>query len=110
MTIEITYAANGVTQTKEVIPHDTFLSVIKPSKERLYLLEGELSNKQLKLTEAERLSRKAEIETLRQTLAPFASPFCTDQSPIYMALGTGILSLPENQGGDHKVSISVISN
>jgi len=109
MIIQITYA-NGATQQKQVISHDTFLTVIKPSKERLYLLEGELSHKQLKLTEAERNERKAEIITLKETLQPFAFPFCTDQSPIYMALETGILSLPENQGGDHKVKIVVISN
>ena len=109
MTIEITYA-NGVRQIKQVIPHDTFLTVIKPSKERIYLLEGELSNKKSKLTEVERNAYKAEIASIKERLLPFASPFCTDQSPIYNAIATGILVLPENQGGEHKVKIIVVSN
>jgi len=109
MTIEITYA-NGARQIKQVISHETFLTVIKPSKERLHSLESELSNKKSKLTEVERNACKAEIASIKETLLPFASPFCTDQSPIYNALPTGILVLPENQGGEHKVKIIVISN
>jgi hypothetical protein len=93
-----------------VISHETFLNLIKPSRERLHELESQLSNKQLKLTEAERKAKKEEIEVIKERLKPFTTPFCTTESPIYNAIETGILILPENQGGSHKVSMKTFSN
>lgn len=106
MNIEITYlnidGSSKAIQIKKVIPHSIFDILIKPAKERLYIL-GQIPQKKIKPEEI------LEIDALNRALIPYRGEWCTDQSPLGLSIKTGILSLTENQGGDHNVKIKIIS-
>jgi len=100
MKVEFTFKG-GAVQVKEIIPHETFLDVIKPSKERLNILS---------LIESKKLSeeQKKEIVDLESKLEPYKNGgWCTDQSAFGLSVHNGLLVLPENQGGVHEVSIKI---
>lgn len=96
LTLTITYA-NGITQHKEVIEQSVFDNVILPNKKRLHLL------KTLKQTP----EIQNEIKWIQQILEPYNFPFCTNGSPIFKSVETGLLELGENQGGTHIVQSSL---
>lgn len=80
---KITYE-NGVIQFYNLISHNDFINVIKPTKDKIYDLEKE--NKFKPTIESNKLK-----EYLINT---FSSNFFTTESPLFKALETGILVLP----------------
>lgn len=98
--IIITYS-NGITQEYYVISHQNeYLAIIKPSKLRLYEIDGFNKNQKKKYEE--------EVRILNTLLSDFKFKWCTDESPIYLSHKTQILSLHENQGKDIKVKTTLI--
>ena len=83
--------SRGVIQEKYLISHKDYIKVIIPILDKIYNLT---IKKQLKAASIMKLANKiVKIE------------FFTDKSPLYEAFQTGILSLPESQGGKTKCKI-----
>ncbi len=113
MKFKIRYRNSGITQEMEMIPHSTYLNIIKPTKDQIHLLESKLNNHKLKLTKDEREIVKTEIITLQNIIKSHPSNFCTSESPIGKAVrsmyyNTGRLELPENQGGTQWILIEML--
>ena len=87
---QITYK-NGVVQEKNLISHSDFENIIKPTNDRIYDLIRDKSNVEANSLEVKLL--KAELKE------KFGSEWFTDNSPLFEAITTGILELPESQGG-----------
>ena len=86
---------NGMVQEKDLISHSDYVNIIKPYNDKIYdLIKEKLDN------EADLL--KAELNSM------FGSEWFTDASPLFEASKTGILSLPENQGGNHPCKVERI--
>lgn len=92
---KITYA-NGFIQTKDLISQSDYDSVLVPLKNQIQELEknGKESVKSKEL--------KNEIKEM------FGSNFFTDDSPLYKAIETGYIELPESQGGKQKCKLELI--
>lgn len=85
-------------QYKNLIKHEDFLNVIKPTEEKIAELEKDKSNQSLSI-----------ISNLKKILLEdFGEQWFTDKSPLFFAIKSGILSLPKNQGGDLKILIQKI--
>jgi hypothetical protein len=93
----ITYN-NGLSQTKVLISHSDYESVIKPTELKIYEIERANGGKPTAATK----SMKAELK------AQFGEHWFTDKSPLYYAMLTGILELPKHQGGSQTCTISKI--
>ncbi len=87
----ITYS-NGVTQKKRLIPQSDYNNIIRPK-----LIEAEKFF--AKNDKAKGNALKAEIK------AQFGDNYFTDESPLYEAIESGILSLPKIQGGNTACTI-----
>lgn len=88
---QITYA-NGVTQTKNLIAQASFYDVIKP----LSFIADELDG----------LKRKREAAIIKSHLKKmYGEHYFTNDSPIFRAINTGMLQLPEIQGGTHSCKV-----
>ncbi len=106
MKIEIDYL-NGVIQTKKVVPHDEYESIYKYNKTEILRLDKE--SEKNGISKDEKKLFKDEIKRLESVVSKFDSePWCTDKSPIGLAIKTGVIELPLNQGGSHKVNIKII--
>ncbi len=90
--------ANGMVQFCNLISHSDYESIIIPTKEKI----SELSLKKEGLAEAKELKRYLK--------AQFSDNYFTDKSAMFNAIETGILSLPEHQGGDHKCTVVEVVN
>ena len=94
---QITYE-NGISQTKNLISHDDYLNIIIPTQDFIYELERKNKFKETK-----------ESKQLKNGLKnSFGSLWFTDQSPLYYAMLTNILTLPPAQGGEHKCFLKKI--
>ncbi len=97
------YEYPKVTQIKRLITKEEFVEYTKLSFE---LDAAEVILKKQK-------KNPAAIEKVRELkiqLKPFKFPFFVIGSPLYLAIETGILSLPKTQGGDHMVKITILEN
>jgi hypothetical protein len=95
-TYTITYDGN-ISQEKNLIEHSDYICVIKPTNQKITELEMKqpLSN-----------NTKKKIKALKQELLEmFGENWFTNQSPLFEAMETGILSLPKQQGGDHNCKV-----
>ena len=94
----ITYQ-NGVIQEKDLINHDDYESIMKPTKDLIYDL---ISTKDINdLKEANKLKNDLKLM--------FGDSWFTNKSPLYQAFHTGILSLPKSQGGNSKCIVKLIN-
>ena len=94
---QITYK-NGVVQEKNLILHSDYKHIIIPKEDRFYELSKD--KKSLTQTEIEEM-----IQIKNDLFQMFGDEWFTDNSPIFKAINTGILSLPLSQGGDHQCEI-----
>ena len=92
MTAKITYQ-NGFIQNRKVIPQVTYNEIIKPLLNEAHQLEIDKLDK----------ASKANKSYIKKCYGDFI----TDESPIFMGLHTGILELPNQQGGNQKIKIEV---
>lgn len=93
----ITYQC-GTRQAKHLVRHDKYVGVWLPTQDRIYDLER--ANKWKKTPESKALRAKL--------VQQFGHEWFTDESPLYGALITGVLSLPPHQGGDTVCKIEEI--
>jgi hypothetical protein len=100
---KITYDC-GTTQEKDLIDHDDYLNIIKPKEKRIYELSCVPKDDPGK-EEANR-----EMNALKKEVFELVGDsWFTNQSPLFEASKTGILSLPETQGGNKKCSVIQIN-
>lgn len=90
----ITYH-NGVTQEKDLISHTDYENIVKPLQDQIHDLETEKKDKEAG-------------ELKRQLKQMFGDNWFTDKSPIYEALKTGVLSLPQTQGGQTTCKVEAV--
>lgn len=105
MKIKIEYS-NNFTQVKQVISQHIFDTIVKPNQISKYELEVQLKDKATSNNKKQILLQ--ELKIIKQNLEQFNFPFVTDESPIYNALNTDLLVLPEHQGGTHKIKITML--
>lgn len=96
--ISITYD-NNVTQIFEVIRRSFYDNTISPLNDREYEIEC-MNTKQFK-------KHKHKFIEIKNKLKSFGN-WCTDDSPIFNSIETQLLSLGDNQGGDHQVKSKFI--
>lgn len=94
---------NGVTQTKNLLSHSEFLNVIKPAQQKAYDLEVQSYHVGSKV-KAKLLKEAKEIKA--KLVKDYGQFWFTDQSPLWKAHETRILSLPPHQGGDIPCQVS----
>lgn len=93
---EITYERNGFTQIKQLISKDDYGTILKPLLKIITLIEDDnkgRENKESKLLK----------ESLKLMFGNYKDCF-VEGSAMHTSLKNGIISLPPQQGGDHKVS------
>ena len=101
---EIIYSS-GVKQECYLISHLDFLTVIQKKKDEIAELQNHPDNRKPKTKEY----HDKKISEIKKWLTDkYSDNYFTTESPLGKAIKTGILSLPETQGGDHKVSIKLI--
>jgi len=92
-TYKITYDSSGVVQFMNLITHLDYMQIIYP--------------RQLTLrTAGKKMTKRIKAELLEL----FGENWFTDKSPLGLAMETGILKLPETQGGEHKCIIEKIKS
>ena len=91
----------GITQQKYLIPHKEYVDVIKPARKVIdtFKSEKELKNKTF---------TKDQFSEAEYIIKGYPELWFTDNSPIYDAITTGLLSLLPTQGGDHIVSVKLV--
>lgn len=93
---KITYHQNGFIQEKRLISREDMDNILKPIKNAISIIEDDNKGKQ-----------SEESKLLRNSLKiMFGSPdTCfAEGGLLYDSIKTGFISLPENQGGNHKVT------
>lgn len=88
---KITYPTVGVTQYKRVISHYNYLNDIKPSYDEIDALETAKKDKEENKKKASLIKKRLK--------ATYSDSWFTDKSPYWDAIKSGILVLPEHQGG-----------
>ena len=84
----VTYK-NGVTQKLGLISHNDYVGIIKPTNDKIY--------------EFELLGDFLNVSKLKKSMHEmFGDMWFTDKSPIYSALETGVMILPQSQGGEQR--------
>ena len=93
---EVTYASNGFKQIKGLVTDEDYDTIIKPISKAISIIEDD--NKGKSNTQSKLLK-----ESLKLMFGDYEN--CIKQtSPLGDSIKTGILSLPPQQGGDHKVT------
>ena len=102
----ITYY-NSVVQEKNLIKQSDYENIIKPKQLEAYQFEFEATGliKIGKKDEASVLTKKAS-EIKKEIKSMFGEQYFTNESALGNAINSGILSLPETQGGDTKCEIT----
>ena len=96
--------SQGTVQTKELISSDDYKRY-----QELNSNKSELQTK-MKGKREKDPSLVSEMKKIKEELKEFSKPFFVVDSPLFKSIETGILSLPINQGGDHKVKITKIDD
>jgi hypothetical protein len=92
---EITYESNGFKQFKILISDDDYDNIKKPLENAIIHIESLTKGK-------ENPASKLIKETLKMLF--YDSSICINQrGPMGQSISSGILILPKNQGGEHKV-------
>lgn len=102
---QITYQ-NGLNQVKSLISHDDYLNVIRPLEIEIDCLKSTIKNKS---KDKKEMDKKQELHLLKlKRNSYFSGDYFTDKSPFYEAIETGVLELPESQGGSQKCTVALI--
>jgi len=92
---EITYASNGFKQFKILISDEDYDNIKKPLEIAIIHIEYLTKGK-------ENPASKSIKDTLKMLF--YDTSICINQrGPMGQSISNGIMSLPPNQGGDHKV-------
>jgi hypothetical protein len=93
---EITYLENGFVQTKSLISEYNFNNILKPIKNAIKIIEDDNRGKE---NEQSQLLK----QSLKLMFGDYNECF-TEDSPMGKSIKTGIILLPPQQGGEHKVT------
>lgn len=96
--------SQGIVQTKKLISLDDFKRY-----QDLNLRKSELQMK-MKGKREKDPSLVSEMKTVKEELKEFSKPFFVINSALCKSIETGVLSLPDAQGGNHKVKITKIDD
>jgi len=100
---EIVYN-QGTKQVKELIGRDDY-EVYKTLSDKKNDITSKMKGSKKKERDPELMKELSEVT---KELKNFSFPFFVVGSPIYDAIETGILSLPESQGGDTHITVTKI--
>ena len=89
----------GVIQIKNLISKELYTNVICPISDVIDFLERK--NKGKKTPETKKLQ-----SFINET---FGELIFTDDSPLFLAIETGVIKLHKNQGGNHKCKITKVN-
>jgi hypothetical protein len=93
---EVTYVSDGIKQIKGLVTDEDYDTIIKPITKAINIIEDD--NKGKPNTQSKLLKYSLKI-----MFGDYAN--CIKQtSPLGKSIKTGILCLPPQQGGDHKVT------
>jgi hypothetical protein len=98
---KITYASNGFIQDKQLVSKENWDNILKPIKKAISIIEDDNKGKQ---NEQSKLLK----ESLKLMFGDYNICF-PEGSPLHLSIKSGFISLPEHQGGDHKVSWKRVS-
>jgi hypothetical protein len=98
---QITYASNGFIQDKQLVSKEDWDNILKPIKKAISIIEDDNKGKQ---NEQSKMLK----ESLKIMFGDCNICF-TEGSPLHLSIKSGLISLPEHQGGDHKVSWKRVS-
>jgi hypothetical protein len=98
---QVTYASNGFIQDKQLISKEDYDNILKPLKKAISIIEDDNKGKQ---NEQSRLIK----ESLKLMFGDYNICF-PEGSPLHLSIKSGFISLPQHQGGDHKVSWKRVS-
>lgn len=93
---QITYASNGFIQDKTLISAENWDKILKPLKSAISIIEDDNKGKE---NEQSKLIK----QSLKLMFGDYSICF-KERSPLHESIKTGFISLPEAQGGNHKVS------
>lgn len=102
---EIHYVEKDIKQIKTLIRHADHVDIIKPSSIRKEEIEIDLRDKKFKKNKVKVAEHEAELALINVALSYFNFEYFTEKSPIYRAIKTGYLELPDTQGGEHEAVI-----
>ena len=85
----------GIEQEKNLITHEEFENVIKPKQKRIAELKSKGFNNVAKILNSE-------------IIITYGNSYFTTKSPLYKAIKTKHLKLPNNQGGVRPCSVCCI--
>ena len=91
----VTYESNGFTQKKQLISKYDWENILLPIKKAITIIE---ENNKAKETRASSLLK----QSLKILFGDYNTCF-VEGSPFYHSIETGFISLPQHQGGNHKV-------
>jgi hypothetical protein len=99
---QITYASNGFIQDKTLISAENWNNILKPLKSVIEIIEDDNKGKE---NEQSKLIK----QSLKLMFGDYSICF-KEGSPLHKSIKTGFISLPEAQGGNHKVSWKEINS
>lgn len=97
----ITYASNGFIQDKQLVSKEDWDNILKPIKKAISIIEDDNKREQ---NEQSKLLK----ESLKIMFGDYSICF-PECSPLHLSIKSGFISLPEHQGGEHKVSWKRVS-
>ena len=98
---QITYASNGFVQDKTLVSSENWDNILKPLKKVILIMEDDNRGKE---NEQSKLIK----QSLKIMFGDYSICF-KEGSPLHESIKTGVISLPETQGGNHKVSWKRVS-
>lgn len=101
---KITYA-NKMVQYKKLIDKNTFINIVKPLENEIEELETEIEK--TKKNKEKQILLKQRLKELK-TKYKLYTPYFIEGSPMYLSINTGLLELPQHQGGIHNIIIEKI--
>lgn len=107
-TYKITYLDYNISQLRNLVLHEDFIKYYKPIKDKIYCLEEQLYGLNKKKHKDKIISIETEIQFLKNKLKKEFGDFFTTKSPLFESIDSGILVLPECQGGQHRVEFKRI--
>ena len=93
---------NGFKQIKELISTSDFKEYQKLRNQKTEIenkVKGKKKDPDLEIV----------LKSINEELKQFSFPFIVENSPMWGAIQTGVIELPESQGGKHPVNVNVVN-